>query len=111
MLRHVLIHDIFEIFTAKYSFKVVNTDMLRLLLSRPRLASINSIHHVPIGRRHMAFRPDELEGPSEADMRDAREWLASFDVETIPKKLCDISFSRSSGPGGQNVNKYDGASS
>lgn len=53
----------------------------------------------------MAFRPDVPEGPSEGDMRAAREWLASFDMETIPRKLGDISFSRSSGPGGQNVNK------
>jgi len=84
--------------------------MLRLLLSRPRLTSIRSVHHVPAGIRHMAFRPDEPEGPSEADMRAARDWLASFDLETIPRKLCDISFSRSSGPGGQNVNKCDDAS-
>ncbi len=85
--------------------RVVNTDMLGLLLVRPRLASIRSVHHVPIGLRHIAFRPDEPEGPSEADMRGAREWLASFDSETIPRKLGDISFSRSSGAGGQNVNK------
>lgn len=84
--------------------------MLPLLLSRPRLASIRSVHHVPVGIRHMAFRPDEPQGPNEADMRAAREWLASFDSKTIPKKLGDVSFSRSSGAGGQNVNKYDDAS-
>ncbi|CAC9889092.1 unnamed protein product [Aureobasidium pullulans] len=32
----------------------------------------------------------------------ARRWLATFDAETIPKSICDVSFSRSSGPGGQN---------
>ena len=83
----------------------MNTNMLGLLLGRPGLASIRSVHHVPVGIRHIAFRPDEPDGPSEADMRAAREWFASFDPETIPRKLGDISFSRSSGPGGQNVNK------
>ncbi|THZ17480.1 hypothetical protein D6C89_08762 [Aureobasidium pullulans] len=33
----------------------------------------------------------------------ARRWLATFDAETIPKSICDVSFSRSSGPGGQNT--------
>lgn len=85
---------------------VVYRNMLRLLLSRPNVAAIRPIHHhVIFGVRHIAFRPDVPEGPSEADMRAAREWLASFDMETIPRKLGDISFSRSSGPGGQNVNK------
>lgn len=35
-----------------------------------------------------------------------REWLKTFSARTtIPRNICDISFSRSSGPGGQNVNK------
>ena len=37
----------------------------------------------------------------------ARQWLSTFDVESIPRSKCTITFSRSSGPGGQNVNKYD----
>ncbi|KAF2085426.1 peptidyl-tRNA hydrolase domain-containing protein [Saccharata proteae CBS 121410] len=41
----------------------------------------------------------------EEDVVAARKWLAQFNPETIPRSLCDISFSRSSGPGGQNVNK------
>ncbi|KAL2356181.1 peptidyl-tRNA hydrolase domain-containing protein, partial [Cryomyces antarcticus] len=44
-------------------------------------------------------------GVDEEELEAARRWLASFDPETIPKSMCDISFSRSSGPGGQNVNK------
>lgn len=43
---------------------------------------------------------------SEEDIRAARRWLEKFDPETIPKNICELSFSRSSGPGGQNVNKY-----
>ncbi|KAF9046860.1 hypothetical protein BDZ89DRAFT_1099326 [Hymenopellis radicata] len=38
---------------------------------------------------------------------EARSWIASFRHKTIPKVLVDMSFSRSSGPGGQNVNKVN----
>lgn len=41
------------------------------------------------------------------DHREARTWLARFHVNTIPKNICDVTFSRSSGPGGQNVNKFE----
>lgn len=41
------------------------------------------------------------------DHREARTWLARFNVNTIPKNIGEITFSRSSGPGGQNVNKYE----
>ena len=59
----------------------------RLLAAKPKTASDGG----EIG-------DDELDA--------ARRWLATFDAETIPKSICDVSFSRSSGPGGQNVNKY-----
>jgi peptidyl-tRNA hydrolase ICT1 len=43
----------------------------------------------------------------EEELAAARKWLASLNADTIRNKAaCDISFSRSSGPGGQNVNKY-----
>lgn len=37
----------------------------------------------------------------------ARKWLQGFHSNTIPKSMCSISFSRSSGAGGQHVNKYE----
>lgn len=43
--------------------------------------------------------------PSEADLASARKWIATFTFESIPRDIGDVSFSRSSGPGGQNVNK------
>lgn len=46
----------------------------------------------------------------EEEVAAARKWLAKFDADTIPRSICDISFSRSSGPGGQNVNKCVNAS-
>ncbi|KAK1139065.1 hypothetical protein N8T08_001311 [Aspergillus melleus] len=37
----------------------------------------------------------------------AREWLATFHNNAIPRHIGEISFSRSGGPGGQNVNKVN----
>lgn len=41
----------------------------------------------------------------EEQLARARTWIANLSPSTIPKSICDISYSRSSGPGGQNVNK------
>lgn len=35
----------------------------------------------------------------------ARQWLEKLSVEKIPRHQFDVTFARSSGPGGQNVNK------
>jgi peptidyl-tRNA hydrolase ICT1 len=43
--------------------------------------------------------------PTEDEIAACRQWMTRFNPDTIPKRLCDISYSRSSGPGGQNVNK------
>jgi peptidyl-tRNA hydrolase ICT1 len=45
--------------------------------------------------------------PDEKDLTAAREWLNKFNSKTVtvPRDICEISFSRSGGPGGQNVNK------
>ncbi|KAF1351888.1 hypothetical protein BDV97DRAFT_265262, partial [Delphinella strobiligena] len=43
----------------------------------------------------------------ENELDAARKWLAKFDADTIPRNICQVSFSRSSGPGGQNVNKVN----
>ena len=42
---------------------------------------------------------------SDEDLAAARKWLADLNPDTIPRSLSEITFSRSSGPGGQNVNK------
>jgi hypothetical protein len=40
-----------------------------------------------------------LQGP--ADWAEARKWVEQFKTESIPKSLVELSFARSSGPGGQ----------
>ncbi|KAL4884644.1 hypothetical protein BJY04DRAFT_215106 [Aspergillus karnatakaensis] len=42
---------------------------------------------------------------SNDDVAAAREWLSKFNSTIIPRHVGEISFSRSGGPGGQNVNK------
>ncbi|TQB73584.1 hypothetical protein MPDQ_005688 [Monascus purpureus] len=41
------------------------------------------------------------------ELRTARDWLANLNARTIPRHICQLSFSRSGGPGGQNVNKVN----
>ena len=41
----------------------------------------------------------------ENELRTAREWLTNLNAGSVPRHICQVSFSRSSGPGGQNVNK------
>jgi peptidyl-tRNA hydrolase ICT1 len=41
-----------------------------------------------------------------ADLDAAREWFRVFNKSTIPEKIGKTEFSRSSGAGGQKVNKY-----
>jgi hypothetical protein len=42
----------------------------------------------------------------EADLDAARQWFSSFNKSTIPASIAKTTFSRSSGAGGQKVNKY-----
>jgi peptidyl-tRNA hydrolase ICT1 len=60
------------------------------------------LHQRPILRalRYQAF--DSTFNPE--DLTEARQWHESFQLSSIPKG--STSYSRSSGPGGQHVNKY-----
>jgi peptidyl-tRNA hydrolase ICT1 len=59
-------------------------------------------------QRCLSSARDSSSSASDDELRAARSWLASLHAEAIPlKSIGEVSFSRSSGPGGQNVNKYD----
>ncbi|KAA8646083.1 peptidyl-tRNA hydrolase domain protein [Aspergillus tanneri] len=57
--------------------------------------------------RFASRRAAAINRASDEDLAAAREWLASLHSKSIPRHICEISFSRSSGPGGQNVNKVN----
>ncbi|KAF2459531.1 hypothetical protein BDY21DRAFT_282129 [Lineolata rhizophorae] len=56
--------------------------------------------------RHVSSRVSRVQA-GEDELAQARQWLAKFGKDTIPQSICEVSYSRSSGPGGQNVNKVN----
>jgi len=69
--------------------------MVSKVLYRPSFAAHRHISWVL--PRHLSYSP--------SDLSEARSWLSRFAPTSIPPAICHFSFSRSSGPGGQNVNK------
>ena len=59
-------------------------------------------HYLPVGivRAHSTVA-------SEEDYAKVRKWYQTLDSAPLPRDIGEVSYSRSSGPGGQNVNKYD----
>lgn len=49
-----------------------------------------------LGRR---FAGSSVSAEDEEQIAQARKWLASFAPENIPRKYCEVTFSRASGPG------------
>lgn len=49
---------------------------------------------------HKRFsRPSSSDAETEEDIAQARKWLSSFTLESVPRKSCEVTFSRASGPG------------
>jgi len=55
--------------------------------------------------RELSQRTGTGEEDLEAEYAAARKWVSELNRETIPMSLARISFARSSGAGGQHVNK------
>lgn len=82
-----------------------------MALLRPRLLPnlVNNLFHfssTPFPTRSFASRRAANTDDQDEDLAAARTWLANLNTRTMPRHLCEISFSRSGGPGGQHVNKY-----
>ncbi|EYE98208.1 peptidyl-tRNA hydrolase domain protein [Aspergillus ruber CBS 135680] len=83
-----------------------------MALLRPRLLPnlVNNLFHfssTPFPTRSFASRRAANTDDQDEDLAAARTWLANLNTRTMPRHLCEISFSRSGGPGGQHVNKVN----
>lgn len=69
----------------------------------PRLCQVRTAHH---GKTLLPIPPSisVLETPQ--DSTQARSWLSEFKTITLPRSVVELSFSRSSGPGGQVCDLY-----
>ncbi|KAK9359415.1 hypothetical protein V1504DRAFT_458141 [Lipomyces starkeyi] len=61
----------------------------------------------PLHRTYTSVFHKVDSGFPDEEITTARTWLSTFKVSDIPRDKFDISFSRSGGPGGQNVNKLN----
>src|SRR5277367_6072398 len=89
--------------------RVMLARISRIVLLHPcppllRIPAITSIRHYanidkknPTRKKAFKMLDDEL--------KTLHVWISRLSVDSMPKDLCKVSFSRSSGPGGQNVNK------
>ncbi|RPA81170.1 hypothetical protein BJ508DRAFT_225952 [Ascobolus immersus RN42] len=75
---------------------------LSLLIPRVRIVTngLKNGNLIRSVRYYGAYKDDE-------ETARIRQWLQAFRPDSIPRKACVVEFSRSSGPGGQNVNKVN----
>lgn len=99
--------------------EITMTNTMHLLRCRPALAFLAGArapqaavqHHrcsssVGGGGSSSSIDGRSSASVSEEELQRARAWLAALHADVIPlKTIGELSFSRSSGPGGQNVNK------
>ena len=92
---------------------LINSQMSRFLISSPPFSQLFRTAKYPL--QVSATYPlwpnahaysQSTAAPSEEDLASARKWLAEFTSKTLPSNIGHVTFSRSSGPGGQNVNKW-----
>ena len=78
-----------------------------LVTGHPRLRLNHNLLHSQClaSLEHAVGLASRAPSSTEAEITAARKWLADLTPDSVPKDGCDISYARSSGPGGQNVNK------
>ncbi|KKZ65389.1 hypothetical protein EMCG_08769 [[Emmonsia] crescens] len=82
--------------------------MLRFSLFCPRTAFTARAFVPTISTRQLASgRVTNSQELTDEELGTARVWLSQLTPRTIPRNIGDVSYSRSSGPGGQNVNKVN----
>jgi hypothetical protein len=87
--------------------EVTMTTNMQLFRCRPALAIVTAARTPQAVRlRWASARSGNGSSVDEEELQKARAWLAALHADAIPlKTIGELSFSRSSGPGGQNVNK------
>ena len=92
----------------KSSMSRSRESMLRLRTAIASPSQLQKLSHIcPFASvARLSARSETGDAKSEEEHREARNWLNRFSVSSIPKGTCEVNFSRASGPGGQNVNKY-----
>ncbi|KAF3923457.1 hypothetical protein ABW21_db0207691 [Orbilia brochopaga] len=71
-------------------------------------AGRHSIPFSAFNHRHSKSKSTSTStSPDEKELAQARTWLKTFTQHKIPRSIGELAFSRSSGPGGQNVNKVN----
>lgn len=80
---------------------MVRTSLAWMPLSSSRLSVLGKPLVFSRAARNQAFDADF----DQDELAEARKWYSSFNGDDLPKG--QTSYARSSGPGGQHVNKYD----
>ncbi|KAG5297366.1 peptidyl-tRNA hydrolase domain-containing protein [Histoplasma ohiense] len=82
--------------------------MLRIPFSYPRTVFTTRVFFPTVSTRYLASsRCPKAQEFTDEELAIARSWLSQLTPRTIPRDIGDVSYSRSSGPGGQNVNKVN----